>query len=117
MHSMSRIEPVDIGEAARRIGVSPAALRLYERRGLLPKAIRTASGYRQYSEADLQRARLVRRARRAGLSMRQIAQALALADDDRALKRLLATHLEHLDSEGRRIQRLRRHLRRWLSRM
>ena len=58
--------PIEIGEGARRVGISSAALRMYEKRGLLPKASRTSCGYRQYGHGDLQRARLVRRARRAG---------------------------------------------------
>ena len=112
---MAASDPVDIGEAARRTGVSAAALRLYERRGLLPKAPRSTGGYRQYSAEDLRRARLIRRARQAGLSMRQIAFALSNAQDKSALHRLLRTHLEHLAREGRRIGRMHRHLCRWLA--
>jgi len=111
---MARSFPVDIGEAARRIGVSTAALRLYERRGLLPKASRSVGGYRQYSAEDLRRARLVRRARRAGLSMRQIADAISKANDESALQLLLAAHAEHLERESRRFARMHRHLGRWL---
>lgn len=114
---MSRFDPLDIGEAARRLGVSAAALRLYERRGLIPPASRTASGYRQYSCEDLRRARLVRRARRAGLSMAQIAQALKRDADGACLRRLMRAHLAHLEREGKRIERLRRHLRRWIDRL
>ncbi|HZH44448.1 MAG TPA: MerR family transcriptional regulator [Lysobacter sp.] len=114
---MSRTEPIDIGEAARRIGVSAATLRLYERRGLIPRAARTKSGYRQYSAEDVRRARLVYRARRAGLSMRQIAQILGHKDGSEELHRLLRAHLEHLERESRRLARLRRHLRRWLYRL
>ena len=114
--SMARPDPVDIGEAARRVGVSTAALRLYERKGLLPKTSRSASGYRQYSAEDLRRARLVWRARRAGLSLQQIAQVLGHADSAAALRRLLSAHVEHLDQEYRRMGRLRRHLCRWLAR-
>jgi len=110
---MPRIEPVDIGEAARRVGVSAAALRLYEKRGLLPTATRTASGYRQYAEEDLQRARLVARARRMGLSLAQIAQAI----EGHCLHRLLRAHVEQLEREGRRLERVQRHLRRWLNEM
>ena len=114
---MACFEPVDIGEAARRVGVSAAALRMYEKRGLLPKAIRTASGYRQYAEEHLQQARLVRRARRAGLSLSQIAQAMGRDGERMCLHRLLRAHADWLESEGRRIERVQRHLRRWLDDM
>jgi DNA-binding transcriptional MerR regulator len=113
---MAPRDQVGIGEAARRAGVSVAALRLYERRGLLPKAPRSLGGYRQYSEEDMRRARLVRRARRAGLTMRQIELAVAYSQDESALRKLLAAHLEHLRREGRRIARLQHHLCRWLGR-
>ena len=111
---MARHEPLDIGEAARRIRVTPATLRLYERRGLLPKATRTAAGYRQYSHEDMRRARLVRRARHAGLSMRQIAEDIAKAKDESTLRAMLRAHAAHLECERRRIERLQRHLCRWL---
>lgn len=114
MACLAPSEPVDIGEAARRVGVSPAALRLYEKRGLMPKASRTPNGYRQYAQEDLQRARLVRRARRAGLSLAQIAQAMGRDGDRVCLQHLLRTHLEQLDGERKRIERMQRHLRRWI---
>ena len=107
-------EPVDIGEAARRVGVSPAALRLYEKRGLVPKASRTPNGYRQYTHEDLQRARLVRRARRAGLSLEQIAHAMGRDGDRACLQHLLRKHLASLEEERKRIERMQRHLLRWI---
>jgi DNA-binding transcriptional MerR regulator/quercetin dioxygenase-like cupin family protein len=51
-----------IGEAARRLQVSPSVLRLWERQGLItPK--RTGAGYRLYSEADLELLSRVRQMR------------------------------------------------------
>ena len=52
-----------IGEAARQVGVSPSALRLWERQGLV-RPSRTAGRYRLYSDADLARLRTVRRMRK-----------------------------------------------------
>jgi len=48
------------GELARLSGVSPDTLRFYERRGLLPLAQRTASGYRVFPPEALARVRLIR---------------------------------------------------------
>jgi DNA-binding transcriptional MerR regulator/quercetin dioxygenase-like cupin family protein len=53
---------VRIGEAARRIGVSASALRLWERQGLVRPG-RSQGGYRLYSKADLERLRRIRRLR------------------------------------------------------
>ncbi len=51
-----------IGETAQRVGVSPSALRLWEREGLVrPK--RTDGRYRVYDDADLARLRSIRRLR------------------------------------------------------
>ena len=51
-----------IGEAARQVGVSPSALRLWEREGLVRPA-RSRGRYRLYTEADLDHLRRVRRMR------------------------------------------------------
>jgi len=51
-----------IGEAARRVGVSPSALRLWERQGLVRPA-RLHSRYRLYTDADLEHLRSIRRLR------------------------------------------------------
>jgi DNA-binding transcriptional MerR regulator/mannose-6-phosphate isomerase-like protein (cupin superfamily) len=57
--------PLRISEVARRVGISSSALRAWETLGLVVPQ-RTASRYRQYTEADvrlLQRAIFLRRAR------------------------------------------------------
>ncbi len=51
-----------IGEAARRVGVSPSALRLWERQGLVRPA-RSHGRYRLYSDADLEQLGRIRRLR------------------------------------------------------
>ncbi|MGQ0607305.1 MAG: MerR family transcriptional regulator [Chloroflexota bacterium] len=55
-------KPYTIGEAARQVGVSPSALRLWERQGLV-RPQRSRGRYRLYSEADLEHLRSVRRMR------------------------------------------------------
>jgi DNA-binding transcriptional MerR regulator len=52
-----------IGEAARRVGVSPSALRLWERQGLV-RPTRSGGRYRLYSDADLEHLAGIRRLRR-----------------------------------------------------
>ena len=51
-----------IGEAARIVGVSPSALRLWERQGLVSPA-RSSGRYRLYTDADLDRLAQVQRMR------------------------------------------------------
>jgi DNA-binding transcriptional MerR regulator len=61
-----------VSQLARRVGLSPDAVRYYERVGLLPPPARTAAGYRAYQEAAVDRLRLVTGARRLGLRLREI---------------------------------------------
>jgi DNA-binding transcriptional MerR regulator len=51
-----------IGEAARAVGVSPSALRMWERQGLVRPA-RSGARYRLYTTADVDRLHQVRRLR------------------------------------------------------
>jgi DNA-binding transcriptional MerR regulator len=72
-----------IGEAARRAGVSADTVRYYERRGVIPKAVRTDSGYRRYVEASVQRILFVRNALRVGFTLKQIAAFLRSRESGR----------------------------------
>lgn len=49
-----------IGAVAKRSGVTVDTVRFYERRGVLPPPVRRASGYRQYSEATIERIRFAK---------------------------------------------------------
>ena len=72
-----------IGELSRRVGVTPELLRAWERRYGLMQPIRTAGGFRLYSEADEARVRRMASHREAGLSAAQAARA-ALEQTDSA---------------------------------
>ncbi len=72
-----------IGEAARRAGVSPDTVRYYERRGVLPRPVRTANGYRRYVDASVERILFVRNALRVGLTLKQIASFLRARESGR----------------------------------
>ena len=50
---------MNVSEVARRAGIAPTAVRFYERRGVLPAAARRDNGYRDYTDDDLCRLRLV----------------------------------------------------------
>jgi len=69
-----------IGEVARRAGVSVDTVRYYERRGILPPAVRLPSGYRTYAPSSADRILLARRLREVGLSIDEIVSALAAHD-------------------------------------
>jgi len=63
-------------ELAEACGVSADTVRHYERLGLLPRAVRTAAGYRRFPPDSVERVRLVQRALTVGFSLRELAGVL-----------------------------------------
>jgi MerR family transcriptional regulator, copper efflux regulator len=72
-----------IGEAARRAGVSPDLIRYYERVGVLPRAPRTAGGFRYYSDETVARLLFARNAIRFGFSSKELAGFLRARESGR----------------------------------
>ena len=91
----SKPEFLTIGQAARRLGVSPKALRLYEDHELLAPG-RTRAGWRVYGATDMARAKDVISLRRFGLGLAEIATVLAANPSSR--DDLLARHQSRLES-------------------
>jgi DNA-binding transcriptional MerR regulator len=73
-------EGLTVGRLAAAAGAKPGTIRYYERLGLLPRAVRTASGYRVFPAAALRRISLVRAAQDLGFSLSRIAGFLKLRD-------------------------------------
>jgi MerR family transcriptional regulator, redox-sensitive transcriptional activator SoxR len=71
-----------VGEVAHRSGFAPSALRFYEREGLL-HASRTSGGQRRYERNVLRRLAFIRAARNVGLTLEEVAAALATLPDRR----------------------------------
>ncbi len=69
-----------ISKAGREARLSADTLRYYEREGLLPPPERSASGYRQYPEAIVERLRLIKGAQRVGLRLKEIKELLDARD-------------------------------------
>ena len=67
---------LSIGVTARRSGVATSALRFYETRGLI-SSIRVSGNHRRYHRATLRRIAIIRMAQTLGLSLKEIAAALA----------------------------------------
>lgn len=99
-----------IGKLAERSGVGIDTVRFYERQGLLPKARRTAGGYRAYSGEDVDRLRFIRRAKALGFTLDEIAELLRLnsASGSRGpVKRLAERRLADLERKIRELTALR----------
>ncbi|HLZ03744.1 MAG TPA: MerR family transcriptional regulator [Bradyrhizobium sp.] len=87
-------------EAAKRLGVSPKALRLYEERGLISPG-RTPAGWRAYGPEQMAEASEVVALRRLGLSLAQIAR--ARKGEPESLEPALAAHQAALEARIREL--------------
>jgi MerR family transcriptional regulator, redox-sensitive transcriptional activator SoxR len=100
-----------VGEVARRSGFAPSALRFYERIGLLT-ASRTGGRQRRYERNVLRRLAFIRAARNVGLSLEEVAAALATLPEGRTPTRADWTRLSRgwrsrLDEQIRALSALR----------
>jgi MerR family redox-sensitive transcriptional activator SoxR len=73
---------LSIGEVAERTGVAISALRFYESEGLI-SSTRSAGGQRRFAREVLRRVAFIRIAQQIGLSLDDIAAALATLPDER----------------------------------
>jgi DNA-binding transcriptional MerR regulator len=118
-----------IREAAQQSGVAAPTIRYYEKLGLLDSVVRTAAGYREFSDRDVQLLIFLRKARDLGFSLQQCQELLDLvaspvkqrkntidrtrklakkrvADIDKQIsdlaqmRQLVQLHIDHLDEHG-----------------
>jgi MerR family transcriptional regulator/heat shock protein HspR len=98
-----------ISVAADLVGMHPQTLRIYENKGLIrPK--RTAGNTRLYSEADVDRVKLIQRlTSELGLNLAGVEHVLRLEDELQRMRR----RLDRMEREMRRtINEIHRHYRR-----
>ncbi len=100
-----------IGDLSDRSGVATSALRFYEERGLI-ESRRTTGNQRRYARATLRRVAFIRTAQRVGLTLEEIADALATLPQGRTptksdWARLSRSWRPRLDEQIRRIELLR----------
>ena len=99
---------MNIGQASRASGVSAKMIRYYEQIGLIPKADRRESGYRDYSPADVHMLRFIRRSRDLGFAVAEINDLLGLWRDKSRqsadVKRIAQAHIERLHERARSLE-------------
>ena len=103
-----------IGETAHRCGVATSTLRYYEERGLI-SGIRSVGNQRRYHRSMLRRISVIRVAQTVGLTLDEIAEALAELPDGRTptkhdWERLSRKWRHHLDARIGQLQRMREKL-------
>jgi len=103
-----------IGELARRAQCQTETIRFYEREGLLAAPGRSASNYRLYGQAHLQRLAFIRNCRALDMTLEEIKQLLRLRDlpqgDCSAAHALLDEHVAHVAARISELQQLERQL-------
>lgn len=101
-----------IGEAAEAAGVTQRMVRHYEKIGLIKRAARRESGYRDYDGRDVHTLRFIGRAREFGFSIEEIGKLLELwhdrsraSADVKALARVRAAELKRKERELHEMRR------------
>jgi MerR family redox-sensitive transcriptional activator SoxR len=108
---MHTTDLLTVSEVAERSGFAPSALRFYERQGLL-RATRTTGNQRRYERNVLRRLAFIRAARNVGLSLEEIAAALATLPEGRTptrtdWSRLSRSWRQRLDDQIAALTKLR----------
>ena len=107
---------LSIGALSKATGTKVETIRWYERVGMLPAPARTASNYRAYGAAHLDRLSFIRRSRDLGFSLEQIRALLDLAEDREkpsgAVDSIAREHLAEVDRKIADLAALRSELER-----
>ena len=102
---------MNIGQAATASGVSTKMVRYYENIGLIAEANRTYSGYRQYSDREVQTLRFIKRSRDLGFSIERIKTLLGLWEQKSRksadVKHLAEQYITELDQDIEKLQSIR----------
>lgn len=117
---MSREGTFTIGELAARTGMTPDALRYYERLRVIAPVRRTAGGYRVYTLETIERVRFIKQAQLHGLTLAEIRELLQLDTRGgvgrcRRVQRLLQRKLAELDTRLMQLQEFRQSLQGYLA--
>jgi MerR family mercuric resistance operon transcriptional regulator len=101
-----------IARLAAAASVNVETVRYYQRRNLMPEPTRSNGGYRQYTEADAERLRFIKRAQAMGFTLAEVATLLQLRTQRscRATRDLAETKLRIVDTRLRELRDLRKEL-------
>ncbi|MBF1962163.1 MerR family transcriptional regulator [Enterobacter hormaechei] len=99
---------IQVGELAKRAGITVRTLHHYEQTGLLLPSARSAAGYRLYNLADVQRLHMIQALAKAGLELAEIRD--FLEQRSLSLAELLDRQITLLDKQLRSIHTLRNRL-------
>ena len=108
---------MNINQVAKLTDLSPRQIREYEKIGLLPAIARTDSGYRHYSEQNIERLQFIKRAKDVDFSLGEIKILLGLQDNpcrkNSDVKSLTARHIADLTVKIEQLQAMQATLQTW----
>jgi MerR family mercuric resistance operon transcriptional regulator len=108
---------LQIGEVAKRAGVSIDTVRYYEKLRLLPRPGRSSGGFRLFAPEHIERVQFIKQVQELGFSLEEIKGLLTTggADECRKVRDLLKVKVSELDDRLKAMKRFRRMLARHLS--
>ena len=103
-----------VEELSKRTGMSTSRIRFYERREVLPKAIRRENGYREYPHTAVKILSLIDGSQRLGFSLHEIRDSLCEAAPNfpsrAAMVKALRSKLEGIDEHMKEVRSRRRRI-------
>ena len=118
--SVVRSNLVTIGQLARETGVTPRAIRHYERLALIETPVRTDANYRLFDSDSVSRVKFIAKCRLLGFSIPEIADFLQIMEDPdhtcAQVAGLTRQHLGIVDTKIKDLVEMRHTLARTLSR-
>ncbi|MBW2066659.1 MAG: MerR family transcriptional regulator [Deltaproteobacteria bacterium] len=105
------MEGFTIGQLAKKAGVNVQTVRYYERRGLMPEPRRRWSGYRQYSESDVERILFIKHAKELGFTLKEVSELLSLRVEQnttcREVKTRATAKIAEIEEKIRALERMK----------
>ena len=102
---------LNIGQVAKRTGVTVETVRFYEKQGLLAAPQRSDAGYRQYPLETVKRVRFIQHAKDVGFTLKDIGELLALRQEPGTsctdIKLRATQKIEEVDQKIRDLKRIR----------
>jgi MerR family transcriptional regulator, copper efflux regulator len=101
---------IQIGEVAKRASLTVDAIRFYEKRKLLPKAVRSAGRFRLYGDGTVERLHFIQQMQGLGFSLREVGELIQLRERKveacESVRELLKAKLADVRAKQRELRHL-----------
>lgn len=103
---------LQVRDITKLTGIDRETLRFYEKKGLLPKPFRTASGYREFTPETIIRLKFIKLAQDVGFSLREITDLLKLGQQKQVtrkeLRQIAASKISNIDERIASLKEMRK---------